>query len=314
MKRFFFRRVIGALLTLLAATIIVFGLSRAAGDPLLLYAQPGYGFTPERTEALRKKLGLDRPLVVQYFKWLGGVLRGDWGRSLRDNRLVREVIFGKVGASVQLALAAWIFATMVGVPLGIFSAIQRGTMWDYLGRTFALFGQALPVFWVGMMAVLIFSVNFGLLPTGDRPVHVSIVTNMKHFVLPAITLGWLPAATYLRITRSAMLEVLDEEYIKFARAKGVSQWKVVWKHALRNAIIPPLTISVLVMASFLGGSVVVESVFAWPGIGRLATQVVWNNDFPVLMMIVLLYGLTVVILNFLVDGTYALLDPRIRYD
>lgn len=315
MQRFLIRRFIFGVLTLVAVTMVVFGLSRAAGDPLLLYAKPGgYGISPEQIAALKKKLGLDKPLVVQYFMWLGGVLRGDLGNTLLDELPVRKVIAAKIGATLQLGLASWLFATLVGVPLGVLSAVKRGSIWDYLGRFFAVFGQALPVFWVGIVGILVFSVELGLLPSGTRPVSLPILGQIKYFIMPSIVLGWLPTAGYLRITRSAMLEVLDSEYIKFARAKGVSYWSVVWKHAFKNAIIPPLTISALLLASFITGAVIVETVFAWPGLGRLAVDAVWNNDFPVLTGVVLMFAIIYVVVNFLTDVAYAYIDPRIRYD
>ncbi len=314
MQRFVARRFVFGILTLVAATIIVFSLSRAAGDPLLLYAKPGgYGISEEQRAALAKKLGLDKPLIVQYFMWLGRTLKGDLGKTILDERPVSRVIREKIGATVQLGVAAWIFATALGVPLGVLSAVKRGTMWDYIGRSFALFGQGLPVFWIGIMAVLIFAVQLGLLPSGTRQVDGPFLSKLKYYILPTITLGWLPAASYLRLTRSAMLEVLDSEFIKFARSKGVGSWRVIRKHAFRNALIPPLTVSALVLASFLEGSVIVESIFAWPGIGRMAVESVWNNDFPLLTGAVLLFGAIYVVMNFVADVAYAYVDPRIRY-
>jgi peptide/nickel transport system permease protein len=314
MRRFLVRRFFLALLTLLAATAIVFSLSRAAGDPLLLYAKPGgYGVSPQQIEALKKKLGLDKPLVVQYFLWLGNTLKGDLGRTLLDEKKVSKVMSEKIGATLQLALGAWLFATLVGVPLGVLSAVKRSTVWDYLGRSFALMGQALPPFWIGIVAVLIFAVELQWLPSGTRPRGVSFWELVKHFIMPAITLGWFPAAGYMRLTRSAMLDVLDSEFIKLARAKGVKGTSVVWRHAFRNALIPPLTLSGLILAGFLTGAVIVETVFAWPGIGNMAVQAVWNNDFPLLTGSVLMFAVIFVTMNFLTDVAYAYIDPRIRY-
>ena len=314
MRRFLLRRLLFGLFALFSATIIVFTISRLAGDPILLYSsKAGYGKTEEQIQALKKKLGLDRALTVQYFFWVGAVVRGDFGRSLVGDRLVTKVIREKIGATFQLGVGAWLFATIVGIPLGVLSAVRRGSPWDYLGRGFALFGQALPTFWVGMMGILLFAVTLDLLPAATRPAHASLPTQIKHLIMPVIVLGWLPAASYLRLTRSAMLDVLHAEFTTLARAKGVSSLRLIWKHAFRNALIPPLTVSALLLAGFINGSVVVETVFAWPGIGRLAVQSVWDNDFPVLTATVLLFAVFNVVLNLFADVMTAVVDPRIRY-
>lgn len=303
-----------AILAALAATMVVFGFSRLAGDPLLLYAKPGgYGKSPEQTAALMKKLGLDKPLIVQYVIWLRNMGRGDLGRSLLDDRQVAEVLRERTSATLKLALSAWVFATVVGVPLGILSAVKRATVPDYLGRGFALFGQALPAFWIGMMLILVFAVKLHLLPSATLPSDAPLRSQISYLILPAIAAGWGPAAGLTRLTRSAMLEILDSEFVKFARCKGVSSWMVVWKHAFRNALIPPLTVSALMLAGFLNGVVVVEVVFAWPGIGRLALDAVWNNDFPLLTGTVLGFAGLILIVMFLTDVAYAYIDPRIRY-
>lgn len=310
MQRFIVRRLFYLVLTMVAASILVFVLSRAVGDPRLLYAQEGgYGITPEQWEALGKELGLDKPYPVQYGLWLGRALKGDLGRSLLDRKPVVEILSERIGNTLQLGLGAWLFATLVGVPLGVLSAVKRGTIWDYFGRSFALLGQTLPVFWIGIMGILIFSVKLGWLPTGTKPDYISI----KHFIMPTIVLGWFSAAGYLRLTRSAMLDVLDSEYVKLARAKGVSSSGVIWKHAFRNALIPPLTFSGLILAGFVTGAVVTETVFSWPGLGRLAVLAVYQNDFPVMAGVVLLFTGIFLAVNFLVDVSYAYVDPRIRY-
>ncbi len=231
--------------TMLLATLLVFVLSRIVGDPRLLYVQEGgYGLSEEAWEAMGVKLHLDKPVVFQYGYWLGDAVRGDLGESMLDRKPVMEIMLDALPATLQLAAFGWIFATVVGIPLGVLSAVKRGSIWDYLGRGVALMGQTLPVFWVGIMGILIFSVQLGWLPTGTKPDEFSF----KHFIMPAITLGWFSAAGYLRLTRSAMLDVMDSEYVKLARAKGVNATMVIWKHAFRNAIIAPLTFSSLVLA------------------------------------------------------------------
>ena len=305
------------ILSIVGATMIVFGLSRAAGDPILLYAKPGgYGMTPESEAAIRAQLGLDRPLVIQYALWLGRTLKGDLGQTLLSETPVATVIQPKIGASLQLGFAGWLFATIVGIPLGIVSAVKRGSYWDYVARTVALIGQSAPAFWLGIVAVQIFAVQLGWLPSGTRGDGEGFIlawSNLRYFVLPTITLGWFAAAGYLRVTRSSMLDILDSEFIKLAKAKGVSYRTVVWKHAFRNALLQPLTVSSLVMAGLITGAVTVEVVFAWPGMGRLSIEAVNNNDFPLLTAAVLFWVVIFVMINFFTDLLYAVVDPRIRY-
>ncbi|MEX0763030.1 MAG: ABC transporter permease [Dehalococcoidia bacterium] len=311
MRRFIIRRMIFAVLTVIAATGVVFFLSRAAGDPLLLYATPGYGLTPDQEVALREALDLDHPVVVQYFLWLGRAVRGDLGRTILDQKPVSRIVTERIPASVHLGAAAWLFATVVGVPLGVLSAVKRGTAFDYLGRSFALMGQALPAFWLGLVLILVVAELLGWLPVSGRG---NGFWDVKHVVLPAFTLGVGAMAGYLRLTRNSMLEILDSEFVKLARAKGVASQKVIWKHAFRNALIQPLTASTLILAGFLTGSVVVESIFAWPGLGLMAITAVRNNDFPLLQGIVLMLTILYVFMTFVTDILYAYIDPRIRYD
>ena len=316
MRKFLAQRFVFAIMSLVAATLIVFVLSRMAGDPLLLYAKPGgYGMSEEQIAALSEKLGLDRPLIVQYFIWLGRVVTGDFGVTLLAERDVRTVVFEKLGATIQLGIAAFVLATLIGIPLGVVSAIPRGTVWDYLGRTFALLGQATPAFFMGIVGILIFAVTLDWLPPGGRPVDKPFWPHqVEALALPMITLGLLPAASYLRLTRSSMLEVLDSEFVKLARAKGVNVNTVIWKHAFRNALIPPITVSALILIGFLEGSVIVEAVFAWPGVGRLAVDSIHNNDFPLLTGVIFMFAILYVAGSFLADMLYLFVDPRIRYD
>jgi len=312
MYRYLLRRFITSIFALLGATLIVFSLSRVVGDPRYLYAQEGYGLDEEAWEELGRQLGLDKPLVVQYFVWLGPVVRGDLGDSLIGRQPVSELIAHKIGNTLQLALAAFIFATIVGVPLGVLSAVRRGGILDLIGRGFAALGQAAPPMWVGIMGILVLGMRLDWLPTGTMGEGPTI-TNINHFIMPAVILGWQSASGYLRLTRSAMLEVLDTEYIKFARAKGVRNSAVIWKHAFKNALIPPLTISALMVAAFIHGAVVLETVFTWPGMGKLAIDSVRQNDFPVLTGVVLLFAALYLVINFLADVAYGFIDPRIRY-
>lgn len=312
MTRFLIRRAFFTVLTIVAATAVVFFLSRASGDPILLYAKPGgYGFSPEQEAALRKKIGIDKPVIVQYSIWLSRAVSGDLGVTILDEKPVARVITQKTGATVQLAAVAWLLATLVGVPLGVLSAVRRGTMLDYIARSFALFGQAIPPFWLGIVLILIFAVYLGWFPTSTRG---DGSWDFKHIILPAVTLGWGAMASYVRLTRTAMLEVLDTEYVKLARAKGVSHRVIIWKHAFRNALIQPLTASTLILAGFLTGTIVVESIFAWPGMGLMAIKAVNDNDFPILQGVVLMFTVLYTSMIFLTDVAYAVIDPRIRFD
>jgi peptide/nickel transport system permease protein len=246
---------------------------------------------------------------------MAAITRGDFGESIAAQRPVTKIIAERLPATLQLAMIAWILASIPGVGLGVLSAVKRGSMWDYFTRTLALIGQATPSFWLAILMILLVAVRLEWLPPATKAASTeSFMTQASYFVLPAMVLGFDPWATYLRLTRSSMLEVLDSEFVKLARAKGVSGKSVIWRHALRNALIQPLTVSALVLASFITGSVFVETVFAWPGIGRLAVQASLDNDFPVLAGVVLLFGSAYVFMNFIADVLYAVIDPRIRYD
>ncbi|MFH1141185.1 MAG: ABC transporter permease [Chloroflexota bacterium] len=318
MSKFIARRLLFMLFSVFGATAVVFVMSRIGRDPMLLYAKPGgYGLTPEQQLVIRNHLGLDRPLVMQYFMWLNNVFHGDLGKTLQDERDVTKIIGEKWGNTMQLGLAAGIFSVLVGVPLGVLSAVKRGTIWDFMGRTFALFGMATPQFWIGLMFIFLFAVKLHWLPAGTKYGYQTFPlawVNIRHFILPAIVLGWYPAAGFLRITRSAMLEVLDSEFVKFARAKGVRGDLVIWKHAFKNALIPPLTLIAVTLTGFITGAVVVEQVFAWPGLGYMAIQAVYNNDFPLLTGITLIFIMLFATANFLADLAYGYIDPRIRYE
>lgn len=318
MRRYLIRKLIFAIITLIVATIFVFGLSRMAGDPLLLFAKPGgYGMSQERVDQLSQKLGLDKPLIVQYLVWLGRVLTGDFGETIVSETSVSKLIWERAAPTLQLAVVSFILSILMGVPLGVLSAVKRGTLSDYVSRTIALIGQAAPIFWVCIMAILLFAVTLDWLPVGTAgPDDVSFWTwtKFKYLIMPAFALGWGPAAALLRLTRSSMLEVLDSEYVTLARAKGTAYRVVVWKHAFRNAILQPLTTSAIILASFVTGAVVVERIFAWPGVGQLMTDAVWNNDFPTLTSTVLVFTAIFVAMNFLADIAYGILNPVIRYD
>lgn len=314
MRRFLIRRVIFMILSIIAATAIVFGLSRAGGDPLLLFATSGYGLTDEGVEAVRKQLRLDQPYVIQYLYWMADVLRGDLGVTLIFRLPVREQLFAQIPESFQLGIVSWFFSAIVGVSLGVLSAVRRATLADYAGRFLALMGQSVPVFWFAIVLIMIFAVWLSWLPAGLIGDTLWGISDLKYLILPVVAISLGGLAGYLRLTRSAMLEVMDSEFVRLARAKGVGSRMVIWKHAFRNALIQPLTASTLALAGFIEGAVVVEQVFSRPGIGSMAIQAVHNKDFPLLQGAVLMFILVYLFATFLTDIVYSLVDPRIRYD
>lgn len=293
-----------AVVMMFMITVFIFTLSRAAGDPRFLYLNEYT--TEEQFQQWGKAMGLDRPLVVQYFVWLGKAIRGDFGESLSHKRPAIELVFERAPATLKLAGGAFVVAMVVGIPLGVLSAVKRGSVWDYVGRVFALTGQAAPGFWLGIVLIMVFAVQLHWLPTGRQG-------GFTHFILPTITLGWFPAAGMLRLVRSAMLAVLDSEFVKLARAKGVGRPTLIWKHAFRNALIAPMTYASLLLAGFITGAVVTETVFAWPGLGRLGVQAVNSNDFALIVAVVIAKSAVFVGANLTVDIMYAFVDPRIRY-
>jgi peptide/nickel transport system permease protein len=303
MARLALSRLIQALFTLLVTSIIVFALSRTSGNPADLVLPPES--TPADREAYSKRMGLDRPLVVQYSIFLRDALHGDFGISLRTHQPATELVFARVGRTLKLATAGVGVALLISIPLGVFAAVHRGRAWDRVGMGFALLGQSVPAFWLGIVLILIFSIKLNWLPTSG-------IGSWKNYVLPSIVLGWGISAGIVRLLRSGMLEVLGAEYIKLARAKGLSETKVVWKHALRNAVIPVITFVGFMYGVIIASAVVVEVVFGWPGLGSLAYESTLWRDFPVLQLTVLLYTAIIVFINFLVDLSYGLVDPRVR--
>ena len=312
MAKVILRRIVLGFIALFVAMLILFSLSRATGDPRYIFIGPeGIGIDPEVWDLMGEKLHLDKPVPVQFAYWVSDMVRGDFGESIALQRPVLQVIKSRLPNTIKLAVAAWILGTVIGVPLGVFSATNRGKGLDYLFRGFALLGQSLPIFWVGIVLIFFFAAQLQWLPAGTKGDAGFI--SFKHLLLPAVTLAWYPAASYLRITRTAMLEVLDSEYVKLARAKGVGMYTVWWKHAFRNAIIPPLTLSVFVLFGLVNGTVIVETVFAWPGIGRLAIEALWATDFPLLAGITVVFGALYLLMILMLDLVYAFLDPRIKY-
>ncbi len=305
MRVFLARRLIYSIVLILATTVFVFIMSRQSGDPRHLFMNEQS--TQAEWDAWGVELGLDKPLYLQYVIWLGNALSGDFGESIRQRRPALDVVVERIPATLELAAGSFIFSMVTGIPLGVLSALKRGSILDYAGRTFALVGQAAPVFWLGIVLVLIFSVNLEWLPVARRG-------GIDHYILPSVTLGWLFASSFLRLTRSAMLEVLDSEFIMFARAKGVHDTRVIWKHAFRNALLPSLTYAGILMAGLITGAVITETIFSWPGLGSLAVTSVLQLDFPVLTAVVCVITVAYAGMSIIVDFTYALADPRIRLE
>src|SRR5215467_6508479 len=253
----------------------------------------------------RKHMGLDRPISAQYVRYLEAAVRGDFGRSLRTREPAVVVVAEHLINSLKLVSVAMMMSLLFSVPIGVLSASKRATVWDWLARGSAVLGQSLPHFWVGIMSILIFSVLLGWLPSSG-------MGGWKHYILPAAVMGWTVSAAIVRLLRSGMLDVLDSEYVKLARSEGLSETRVVWKHALRNALIPVVTFIGYTYGLLIASAFAIEVVFAWPGLGRLAIESVFWRDFPVLQLTVLVWAALVIVLNLLTDIVYGYLDPRIR--
>jgi peptide/nickel transport system permease protein len=310
------RRGLQTLPVLLLVTLVVFVVMRTLpGDPILaLVGNSESNFDAETLAALREKYGLDDPLPVQYVEWLGSALRGDLGISTRNGLPVAEQIRDRFPATLQLGVFALLIALVIGIPAGVIAAIRRNSPADVAVTLVAMFGVAVPNFWFSMILIWVFVVELGWLPaSGFVGVWQDPVRALEHIALPAIALGLALSASIMRQTRSQMLEVLSQDYVRTARAKGLRSWTVVMQHALRNALLPVVTVIGLQIEGLLAGSVIVESMFSIPGIGRLAVQAINQRDYPTLQGAVLLFGVTTVLVNLITDLMYAFIDPRIKY-
>ena len=304
MQRFLLRRLLLTIVTLWLVSILIFFMARISGDPTTLLIDD-YA-SASTLEELRASLGLDKSYPEQYWIFLKNAVRGDFGVSIVQKQPVGSLIVQRLPATLYLGLVAFVFSLVVGIPLGVLSSLKRGSILDQVGKIIALIGQSAPPFWIGIMLMFFFAVRLGWVAPSGREEISSII-------LPAITLGWFNVAANLRLMRSAMLDVMDTEYIKLARAKGVSQNIIIWKHALRNALIPPLTFAGITLGGLITGSLVAETVFAWPGLGQLAFLAVRDSDYPLLQGVVLSFAAAYLATAFLVDVFYAYVDPRIRF-
>jgi peptide/nickel transport system permease protein len=307
MGRYIVKRVGQGLVTMWLVTLGVFGLLRLTGDPLSFLLPPDA--TKEDREHMIAAYGLNKPLWQQYVVFNKNILAGRFGESLRWNsRDALEVFLSRLPATLQLTCTAMVFSLIVGVVLGAVSATHPDTPFDRIGKALAILGQSMPVFWIGILLILLFTVYLGWLPSAggiDR-------LGLKGLILPAVTLGWLFVAAHMRIVRSSMLDALDADYIKMIQAKGMPRRIVIWKHALKNASIPIFTLFAVNFAQLISGAVVTETVFAWPGVGRLLVDSIFVRDYTVVQAVVFFSAAFIVAINILVDVTYAWLDPRIR--
>ena len=303
MKVVFAKGFLNALISILGASLIIFVISRWSGDPVSLMLP--MDAPQSAVDALTQELGLDKPMWEQYLIFLWKALQGDFGQSYRWQQPALTLVLERLPATIALASAAFAFSLMLAIPLGVLSAVYRGSWIDQVGRVIAMLGQAVPSFWVGLILILVFAVGLQWLPAFGSG-------GLQHLILPAISLGWYPVAAQTRIIRSGMLEVLDSDYIRMGRAVGTPERLLVWKYAFRNALLPLVTIMGVYFASMLSGAFVVETVFAWPGLGRTVVEAVFSRDYPVVQAGVLIATILFVVSNFLVDLSYGLIDPRIR--
>jgi len=306
MQRFLVRRLIITFITLLAVSLIIFIMARASGDPRTLMLSELSTGDVDQWEELGEKLGLNKPYYEQYGIFLRDMLTGNFGKSIKENREAADIIWERLVATFQLGMAAFAFSLIVGIPLGILSSVNRGGILDNIGKVVALIGQSAPPFWIGIMLIFFFAVQLGWLPTSGKG-------GVKHMLMPGFALGYYNVAAIMRLTRSSMLDVLDTEYVKLARIKGIPEWKIVWKHCFRNALIGPLTYFSLIFAIVITGSVVIETVFAWPGLGLMVIEAINSKDHITVQAVVMLFALLYVAVNIVTDITYAYVDPRIRY-
>ena len=304
MQRYIIGRVIQSIVSMFVVSVIVFALVRLSGDPIQIM-MPAEASKAD-IELMRAHLGLDRPWAVQYWRFATQAFQGDFGRSVRFRRPALDLVTERYGATLELGGLAVLIVIAVALPVGVYSAVHRGSALDYAARVFAALGQAMPPFWFGLVLVLIFGVLLHLLPTSGRgtPLHV---------LLPGITLGWFAVAGLMRLTRSSMLDVLGSEYVKLARIKGLPERRVIWRHAFKNAALPVVTFAALLFVALLNGSIIVETVFGWPGLGLLVIEAVDSRDYPIVQTVVLFLSAMYIGVNLLVDILYAYLNPKIRY-
>jgi ABC-type dipeptide/oligopeptide/nickel transport system permease component len=303
MGQFVLRRSLYAVITLFILSLTIFTVIRLTGDPVTLLAEPGA--RPEDLDRIRTEWGLDQPWPIQYLAFAKNVITGNLGKSFNYEMPVSTLYFQRLPNSLELALAATLISFFIGIPAGIISAVRVNTWWDSFGKIVALLGLSIPGFWLGLVMILVFSVWLEWLPTSGQG-------GWRNLVMPAVALGWYFAASLLRLTRSSMLEVMRSEYIKLARLKGLPGYAVIAIHAFKNALIPVLTLAGVNLVIMLNAAVIIEVIFAWPGIGRLLYEGIFQRDFPLVQGVVMEAGIMIVVINLVIDILYAYIDPRIR--
>ncbi len=307
MGQFIVTRVFYRLITLWLLVTIVFGFVRLTGDPSTMLEEVG---DAAYVEELRRQWGLDRPYYVQYGKYMWDLLQGDFGDSFQKSLAVRDIYFERLPNSLKLGIAAFIISISLGVPMGIVSAMKVNTWWDNFGKVFAILGLSVPNFFIGLILIIVFGVGLGWLPVLGKGNNF---WDWQHLIMPAFALGWYFSGNMVRITRSSMLEIMGSDYIKLVRLKGVPEWVLMAKHALKNAMIPIITLAGLNLVIMVNVAIAIEVVFNWPGVGQLLFDGMSNRDFPMVQGVVLMGGIMIVVLNFIIDVLYAYVDPRIRY-
>jgi peptide/nickel transport system permease protein len=303
MGQFIIRRTCYSIITLFILSLTIFTVVRLTGDPVTLMAEPGV--RPEDLARIRVQWGLDRPWPVQYLSFVKNIFTGELGKSFNYRMPVSQLYFQRLPNSLELAFAATLVSLLIGVPAGLISAVRVNSWWDNLGKCVALLGLAIPNFWLGLVLILVFAVWLGWLPTSGQG-------DWRHLIMPAVALGWYFAAALLRLTRSSMLEVLRSEYIKLARLKGLPEYVVIAMHGFKNALVPVFTLAGINLVVMVNAAVIIEVIFAWPGIGRLLFEGIFQRDFPLVQGVVVLAGMMIVVVNLIVDILYAYIDPRIR--
>jgi len=304
MGRYVLKRTLLGILAIIGVSVIIFIATRLSGDVTFLMLPDNA--TKEDIVAIRAALGLDKPIPIQYLIFIQHAVVGDFGSSIIYKLPAMNLVFARLPATIELAFAAFSITICIGIPIGVLSAARRGKWVDKMGTLFALVGQSMPAFWVGIMLILVFSVWLRWLPTSGRG-------GINYIIMPALTLGWYSVAAVMRLTRSGMVDALDNEYIRLARLKGNPERIVIWKHALRNALIPVITMSGIQLATLLGGAVIIETVFSWPGLGKLIMDAISKRDYPVVQAGVFVTSSVFVFCNLVVDLLYGVIDPRIRY-
>ena len=303
MRQFIVLRILYSIVTLFILSLTIFTIVHLTGDPALLMAEPGA--RPEDLARVRQQWGLDRPWPVQFMSFMQNIVTGELGKSFNYRLPVSELYLQRLPNSLQLALVATVISLLVGIPAGIISAVRVNSLWDNLGKIVALLGLSIPGFWLGLVLILVFSVWLRWLPTSGTG-------DWRHLIMPAIALGWYFSASLLRLTRSSMLEVMRSEYIKLARLKGLPETVVIAMHAFKNALIPVFTLAGVNLVVMVNAAVIIEVIFAWPGIGRLLYEGIFQRDFPLVQGVVVMAGFMIIGVNLIVDILYAFIDPRIR--